>query len=80
MITVDGVQHPTVQEAAAAFGVSTRAVRDYIRKGIIPPPPTVAYGVRDVDVFPSEYMEKAREHINAYRARRREERTRRMRQ
>src|SRR2546423_1663058 len=45
MITIKGKEHRTIQDAAEEFGVSTKAVHSWIKKGIISKPPQVEYGV-----------------------------------
>lgn len=71
MITIDGQQYPTLQEAAKFFGVSSKTIREYMNKGIIPQPPTIEYGLREVAIFPSEYLQEAKRHRDAYLAKRR---------
>tara|TARA_B100001989_G_scaffold240560_2_gene205732 strand:- start:79 stop:303 length:225 start_codon:yes stop_codon:yes gene_type:complete len=71
MIEIDGKRFPTVSDAAAALGVSARTVNEYVTKGIIPKPPTVTQGLRDVNVYPTEYMERAMECLKDFRARKR---------
>jgi hypothetical protein len=54
--TKDGRTFPTLVDAAAHFGVSTKAVSSWVRKGIIPPPPTLDYGARRIAIFPPEFL------------------------
>lgn len=67
MITVNGVQHRTIADLVPVFGVSTKTIRNYIRQGIIPQPPVVTYGLRDVSVFPDDYLEEAKRRLNERR-------------
>ena len=60
MIVVGGRTYCTIVDAAAKFGVSAKTVRSYIDKGVIPPPPTVKYGMRLIKHFPSEYIARAK--------------------
>lgn len=71
MMVIDGKRYSTVSDAAAELGVSTRTVNGYIIKGIIPPPPTISQGLRDINIFPDEYMKLAKDRLRAHRARRR---------
>jgi DNA-binding transcriptional MerR regulator len=71
MIEIDGERHPTISDAATALGVSTRTVNAYISKGLIPPPPTVSQGLREINTFPPEYIEKAKISLKARRQQRR---------
>lgn len=52
-------EYPTIKDAAAEFGVTTKTVQDWIANGIIPPPPKKSQGLRDVQIFPREYMSAA---------------------
>jgi hypothetical protein len=51
-----GDKIPTVAVAATHFGVTCKTVNDWIKKGIIPQPPTVPYGVNYMNTFPPEYL------------------------
>ncbi|MBB2893162.1 hypothetical protein FHU39_003180 [Flexivirga oryzae] len=51
------------------FGVSTRTIRNYVRQGIIPKPPVVAYGLREVWVFPDDYLAEAERDLAERRGR-----------
>jgi predicted site-specific integrase-resolvase len=66
MIVVKNQTYLTTVDAAIELGVSTKTIREYIQKGIIPPPPVIRYGVRRVRHFPAEYMESARTHLEKY--------------
>ncbi len=54
MVIINGQAFNTVVDAAEALGVSAKTVGDYIRKGIIPPPPEIQYGVRVLRHYPRE--------------------------
>lgn len=58
---------PTIAEAAGEFSVSTKTVRDWVAKGIIPEPPSIQYGLKEVWTFPAEYMREAKQQLNSYR-------------
>lgn len=52
MIVTQGQTYFTTKDAAAELGVSTKTIREYIQKGIIPQPPEINFGVRTVKHFP----------------------------
>ena len=66
MIIVKGEAYSTIIDAAKTLGVSTKTVRGYIEKGIIPAPPIIRYGVRAIKHFPPEYMNRAKELLDNY--------------
>lgn len=68
MLTVNGRPHSTLADAAKEFGVSPKTIREWIRRGVIPRPPAVAYGIRTLDVFPSSYLKRARVALAEYRS------------
>jgi DNA-binding transcriptional MerR regulator len=68
VITIDGKQYPTLQEAAKFFGVSTKTVRGYLNRGIIPPAPTIEFGLREIAIFPAEYLSEAKRARDQYLA------------
>lgn len=72
MIEVQGVRHNTVADAGKFFGVSTKAVNGWIRKGIISRPPTLEYGAGTIQVFPPDYLKRAKQELVAYRGRARQ--------
>jgi hypothetical protein len=76
MIRRDGRDYPTLAEAASELGVSAKTVRDWINRGVLPPPPEFEYGLRFVAYFPPEYLQMARETISAQRTEAREQRSR----
>ena len=63
MIVINGTSYQTTVDAARKLGVSSKTVRDYIKRGIIPEPPEVRQGLRLIKYFPDEYLEKARNEI-----------------
>ncbi len=67
MIVVRGKTYYTTMDAAMELGVSTKTIRQYILKGIIPPPPEIGYGVRTLRHFPPEYMSLVRNRLENYR-------------
>ncbi len=58
-VNVNGVSHPSIADASDYFNVSTKTIREWIEKGIIPHPPTIDYGTRELQVFPDEYLRSA---------------------
>ena len=66
MIIVKGETYFTIIDAAQMLGVSTKTIRGYIEKGIIPAPPIIRYGVRAVKHFPPDYMNRAKELLDNY--------------
>jgi hypothetical protein len=60
---INGKIQNTIVDAAKQFGVSPKTVYSWIEKGIIPRPPTVKYGIRTMQVFPSQYMKDAKRRI-----------------
>jgi len=66
MIIVKGETYFTIVDAAKKLGVSTKTIRGYIEKGIIPAPPIIRYGVRAIKHFPPEYMNRAKELLDNY--------------
>lgn len=67
MVVVDDVHHMTIGEASKQFGVSSKTVREWIRKKIIDEPPQAEHGVNTVSYFPPEYMVLATAKIKEYR-------------
>ena len=67
MIIVKGHVFYTIVDFARDLGVSAKTIRDYLRKGIIPKPPEIRYGVRTIKHFPVEYMRTAKASLDAYR-------------
>ena len=60
MLVVGGKEHPTVTDAAKQLGVSAKTINSYIKNGIIPPPPQIEQGIRMVNIYPNEYIDKAK--------------------
>lgn len=72
MFTFEGKRHNTVADAARALKVSTKAVQSYIHRGIIPRPPVIRVGLKELQVFPKEYLDNAKQAIaNHHRLRNR---------
>ncbi|MGH9892000.1 MAG: hypothetical protein ACREA0_08470 [bacterium] len=67
-ITVKGHIYKTIVDAANELGVSQKAVRSYIERRILPLPPTVRQGLREVQVFPVEYLAVALKTIANWQA------------
>ena len=67
MIVVRGKTYTTTMDAAMELGVSTKTIRQYINRGIIPPPPEIRYGVRMLKHFPPEYMQLVQNSLEDYR-------------
>lgn len=63
MITINGKSYKTTVDAAKNLGVSTKTVREYIKRGIIAEPPEVRQGLRVIRYFPDDYLKKARADI-----------------
>jgi hypothetical protein len=68
MMRINGKDHPTITDAAPDLGggVTPKTVQMWIRKGIIPPPPIIEQGTRKIQVFPPEYMKRAKEQLAKY--------------
>ena len=66
MIIIKGETYFTIIDAAQTLGVSTKTIRGYIEKGIIPAPPIIRYGVRAIKHFPPDYMNRAKELLDNY--------------
>lgn len=69
MVRVQGRDYPTVSDVSKEFNVSVKAIRDWIKKGIIPHPPQIAQGTKLIDYFPQEYVEAAKKIVKEYRER-----------
>lgn len=69
MVRVQGKDYPTISDVTEKFGVSVKAIRDWINKGIIPRPPQIAQGTKLMDYFPPEYVESAIKIVKQYRER-----------
>jgi len=67
-ITVKGHIYKTTVDAADELGVSQKTVRSYIERRILPAPPTVRQGLREVQVFPVEYLAAALKTIANWQA------------
>jgi hypothetical protein len=71
MMRINGKDLPTITDAAKDLGggVTPKTVQTWIRKKIIPTPPIIRQGTRAIQVFPPEYMKKAKEHLASYNER-----------
>ena len=68
MIKVDGKEHLTISDVRSQFGgVSEKTIRQWIDTGIIDRPPEIGWGLRDVWIFPAEYIAKAKEDLARHR-------------
>jgi hypothetical protein len=67
MIIFNGQTYFTIIDAAAELGVSAKTIRQYITKEIIPEPPVIQFGIRQVKHFPKVYMDIAKERLTHYR-------------
>lgn len=68
MIIFNGQTYFTIIDAASELGVSAKTIRQYIAKRIIPEPPVIQFGIRQVKHFPKSYVEAAKERLKEYRA------------
>jgi hypothetical protein len=67
MVITKGKTYYTIIDASERMGVSTQTIKDYIRKGIIPEPPIIKYGLRKLQCFSTEYTDLAQHHLMNYR-------------
>jgi hypothetical protein len=67
MIIFNGQTYFTIIDAAAELGVSAKTIRQYITKRIIPEPPVIQFGIRQVRHFPKAYVDTAKERLKQYR-------------
>ena len=67
MLKIDGKEVNTVEEAKKALKVSAKTIGEWIRSGILPEPPVVYYGTREIRTFPEDYLIKAQECIDNHR-------------
>jgi DNA-binding transcriptional MerR regulator len=68
MILKDGKAYETIVEAAKQLGgVSTKTVREWIRKRIIDEPPKLEHGIRTMAYFPPKYIKRAKERLRDHR-------------
>lgn len=59
VLTIDGVTHKTITDAAKRLKVSEKTVRTWINNGVLPQPPEAAFGTRTVQVFSEAYLRAA---------------------
>jgi len=67
MVIIEGRTYYTTADAAKVLGVSTKTIRSYIEKGIIPEPPEIQSGLRTFKHFPQDYMGEAKKILENYR-------------
>jgi hypothetical protein len=67
MVIARGKKYYTITDASLHLGVSVKTVRDYIRRGIIPEPPEINYGLRNLKYFTTKYLDLAKLHLNNFR-------------
>lgn len=70
---INGTNYPTVSEAAPIFQVSVKTLRGWIEDGIISQPPQINHGLRTIDIFPPDYIEKAKAELEQYRKNKRKQ-------
>jgi len=66
MYSVGNQRYNTVSDAARLLKVSAKTVQSYITKGIIDSPPTITIGLKELQVFPEEYLEGAKQRISEH--------------
>ena len=67
MIIFNGQTYFTIIDAASELGVSAKTIRQYITKKIIPEPPVIQFGIRQVKHFPKVYIGIAKDRLKHYR-------------
>jgi DNA-binding transcriptional MerR regulator len=67
MVIIHGQSYNTVADAAEVLGVSAKTIGGYIRRGIIPPPPEIHYGVRILRHYPRVYLKQVKKILTGYR-------------
>ena len=77
MIIFNGQTYFTIIDAAAELGVSAKTIRQYIAKRIIPEPPVIQFGIRQVKHFPKAYVDMAKDQLQQYRTVRNDDRVKR---
>jgi len=70
VIVINGERCRTISDAAGHWGVSVKTVREWIKKGAIPEPPRKTHGLREMDIYPDEYMKEATKRLKEYRKKR----------
>jgi predicted DNA-binding transcriptional regulator AlpA len=58
-IKISGHTHLSITDLAAATGLSTKTLRSYISKGILPEPEKLKHGLSEFSVFSAEYIKQA---------------------
>jgi hypothetical protein len=67
MIIINAQSINTIADASKRLNVSSKTIRDYIQRGIIPKPGEIQYGIRTIQHFSDEYLEEAQKSLAAYR-------------
>jgi DNA-binding transcriptional MerR regulator len=67
MIIISGQTYSTIVDAARELDVSAKTIRQYITKKIIPEPPVIQFGNRQVKHFPKDYLAAAIKQLQKYR-------------
>lgn len=58
-LKIGGRSYPSISDLATATQLSTKTLKSYIDKGILPAPTKLTHGMREFSVFPNEYIEDA---------------------
>lgn len=68
MIKIGKTTYTTISDVTEELGgVSTKTIREWIEKKIIPEPPKISWGVREILHFSREYVEEAKVCLDRYR-------------
>jgi hypothetical protein len=67
MIIINAQSINTIADAARRLNVSSKTIRDYIQRGIIPKPDEIQYGIRTIQHFSDEYLDLAEKSLEEYR-------------
>ncbi len=67
---IDGKTYLTLDEAAHRLGVSSRTVKNWLNRSVVPKPPRASQGLRTFFCFTDEWLAEARRAIEAYRRQR----------
>lgn len=70
-----GKDYPTVADAAAHFGVSTKTIDNWIEAGVIPPPPTLMRGLAEIRIYPDSYLNRAERALKRHREKQQKKRS-----
>jgi len=66
-MSINGESHPTIKDAAKKFGVTAKTIDSWIAKGIVALPPSKTRGLREVHIFPPDYLTQAVRDVEHYR-------------